>query len=182
MDYIMINDSELEDLERMYFEKMVKYEVRPLKESMLDDRTKNVTKHEMAHKRMFRSIIAQIMQFSSRKTTENGAARSISAISMELAKEAIKSGYCEEAMQCLKIAKDPALTQGWSVIGIKDNLLQLTHVLAQRTDKEAAEDQMIQLVADVAMGEYGKDTTETVPGEVIEKAFYNRDVKTEKVK
>ena len=82
MEYIKINDSELEDLERKYFEMVEKHQVEPLKNSMKEDREKNTTKHEKKHKDMYRAIISEMMQFSGRKITEYGASQKISAISI----------------------------------------------------------------------------------------------------
>ena len=171
MDYIKISDSELEDLERLYFEKIEKYEVEPLKNSMKEDRVKHTTKHEKCHKDMYRTVISEMMQFSGRRITEYGASQKISAISISLAREAIKSDYCEEAMQCLKIAKDAALTQCWAVVSVKEDLLNLTRTIAQKSDNDIAKDQVSQLIADVAMGEYGKDTTAELSKKLIEKTF-----------
>ena len=180
MEYIKINDSELEDLERKYFEMVEKHQVEPLKNSMKEDREKHTTKHEKKHKDMYRAIISEMMQFSGRKITEYGASQKISTISISLAREAIKSGYCEEAAQCLKVAKDSSLTQCWAAISVKEDLLNLTRVVARKSDKDLAKDQVSQLIADVTMGEYGKDTAEDLSKEMIEKTFSSCSVEKTK--
>ena len=180
MEYIKINDSELEDLERKYFEMVEKHQVEPLKNSMKKDREKHTTKHEKKHKDIYRAIISEMMQFSGRKITEYGASQKISTISISLAREAIKSGYCEEAAQCLKVAKDASLTQCWAAISVKEDLLNLTRVVARKSDKDLAKDQVSQLIADVTMGEYGKDTAEDLSKEMIEKTFSSCSVEKTK--
>lgn len=92
---------------------------------------------------------------------------------------AIQYGYCDEAVKLVKITKNPKLVGACCGRSAKEDILSILDAYGKRfileRDEELAE-KAEQLVVDVAVGVFGRDTREELSMQEMDSAYKNATV------
>lgn len=136
-----------------------------------DKITKRVDKQLKAYSR----VIEQLKAFDGRPVGEE-AQQKIRYMAASLKDHAINYGYCNEALELLKVLTNPTLVgKDFATLDIKEDVLKIFNCYGKRAILEGKpaeyKDEANQLVADVICGYYGQTVRKTLTQKDMDEAF-----------